>query len=146
MTLSEAIEAYHAGNLSGSELAGILHRDLVSPRVVELVLTLHTRAMQKRRVERRLARLWHYRWGEVLGALYHERTQCAGVLVGGMLGKSVSKYLGPLGKLKWLQDKRGTEQQWAQWSKELREYSMKRLAQLEKRIDRVEAMKPPVCP
>lgn len=145
-TLSEAVAMYHAGDLTGGDLAEVLRRDGVPPDVVELVLTLHTRAMQKRRVERRLARLWHYRWGEVLGTLYHEKTQCKGVLVGGMLGKSVSKYLGPLGKLKWLQDKQGTEAQWEKWSKELREYSLGRLQQLERRIARVEAMQPPVCP
>jgi len=142
-TLSEAIAMYQAGDLSGSELAEVLRRDGVPLDVVELVLALHTRAMQKRRMERRLARLWHYRWGEVLGTLYHEKTQCTGVLVGGMLGKSVSKYLGPLGKLKWVQDKQGTEAQWAKWCKELREYSMQRLVQLDKRIVRVEAMQPP---
>jgi len=50
---SEAIAMYHAGDLTGGELAEVLRRDNMPPDVVELVLTLHARAMEKPKDTRR---------------------------------------------------------------------------------------------
>jgi hypothetical protein len=98
------------------------------------------------RVRRKLVKLWHFRHEAVLAHMYKELHQCKCVLFGGSAAGSVSKYLGTFGSIYWERDGRGTKEEWLAHRTGLRNYSIGRIAMLETRIKRVEAMKPPEVP